>query len=85
MIVLIGKSLNICSHTVAVAETNNCLHEYVDFYRKSKHLPSITQSVLTGLPTGVGKKGNCVARKRKTTEVTDCIPVEWCYYYHHSF
>lgn len=38
-------------------------------------MPSITQLVLTGLPTGVGKKGNRVSRKRKITEVTDRIPV----------
>lgn len=69
------RSLNICSHTVAVAETNNCLPEYIDLYRKSKHLPSITQLVLTGLPTGPGRKGNCVSRKRKNIEVTDRIPV----------
>ena len=69
------RSLNICSHTVAVAETNNCLPQYIDFYRKSKHLPSITQLVLTGLPTGIGKKGNRISRKRKNTEVTDRIPV----------
>ena len=64
------KSLNICSHTVAVAESNNCLHEYIDFYRKSKHLPSIPWLVLTGLPTGNGNKGNRVYRKRKTTVST---------------
>ena len=32
------RSLNICSHIVAVAEINNSLHEYIDFYRKSKYL-----------------------------------------------
>ena len=69
------KSLNICSHTVAVAESNNCLREYIDFYRKSKHLPSITRLVLTGLPTGIGNKGNRVSCKRKSTEVTDRISV----------
>ena len=28
------KSLGICSHCVVVAETNNCLPDFVDFYRK---------------------------------------------------
>lgn len=69
------RSLNICSQTVAVAETNNCLPEYIDFYRKSKHFPSITQLVFIGLPTGLGRKGNRVSHKHKNTEITDHIPV----------
>ena len=76
------KSLNICSHTVAVAESNNCLLEYIDFYRKSKHLPSSTWLVLTGLSTGIGNKGNRVSHKHKSIEVTDHIPVRTAFSAH---
>ena len=67
------KSLNICSHCVVAAETNNCLCEFVDYYRKSKRLPSVTRLLLTGVSSGVGRKGNRVSRKRKVSEVTTRI------------
>lgn len=34
------KSMNICSHSVAVAHINDSLREFCDLYRKSKHLPT---------------------------------------------
>ena len=37
------KSLKICSHCVAVAHVNDSLQAFCDQYRKSKHLPSISQ------------------------------------------
>ena len=58
------KSLNICSHCVVVAEMNSCLPEFIDYYRKSKHLPSITQLVLTGVSSGIGKKINRICCKK---------------------
>ena len=64
------KSLGICSHSVAVAHTNDSLQEFCDYYRKSKRLPSITQLLLSGMPSGVGNKGNRVTRKRKKDDVT---------------
>jgi len=55
------KSLNIYSYCVVSAETNNCLCEFVDYYRKSKSLPSVTRLLLTGVSSGVRRKGNqCV-------------------------
>lgn len=41
------------------------LKEFCDLYRKAKHVPNISQLALTGLPSGIGKKGNQVNRKRK--------------------
>ena len=69
------KALGICSHCVAVAQSNSCLQEYINFFRKSKHLPSITQLLLTGLPGGVGNKGNRVSRKRKREEIQDRVTI----------
>lgn len=57
------KLMNLCSHCVAVACVNDSLKEFCDQYRKSKHVPSVTQLLLTGLPTGLGKKGNRTTRK----------------------
>ena len=55
------KSLGICSHCVAVAQSNSCLQEHTDFFRRSKHLPSIMQLLLTGLLGGLGNKKNRVS------------------------
>ncbi len=72
------KSLGLCSHSVAVAHVNGQLEQFCDLYRKTKHLPSITQLVLTGLPGGVGKKGNRITRKRKREEVTSRVSLTTC-------
>ncbi len=64
------KSIAICSHCVAVAQRNGILKKYVDFYRKSPNMP---QFLLTGLPSGLGNKGNRVKQKRKRTEVKDRV------------
>jgi hypothetical protein len=59
------KSLGICSHSVAVAQVNGSLKEFCDHYRKSKRLPSMSQLLLSGMPSGMGNKRNRVSRKRK--------------------
>ena len=69
------KSFAICSHCVAVAEAEKCLEEFANFYRKSKNLPSVTQLLLTGLPKGIGNKGNCVTRKRKRVDIDARVPL----------
>ncbi len=58
---------------MAVAQSNSCLNDYLNFFRRSKHLPSTTQLLLTGLPGGVVNKGNRVSRKRKREEVQDRV------------
>ena len=45
-------------------------------------MPSITWLVLTGLPTGIGNKGNRVSHKHKSIEVTDCTPVSTAFSAH---
>jgi hypothetical protein len=49
--------------------------EFCNLYRKSKHLPNVTQLVLTGVPSGVGKKANRVCRKRKREPECTRIPL----------
>ena len=67
------KSLGICSHSVAVAHVNNSLQEFCDYYRKLKRLPSMSQLLLSGMPSGMGNKGNRVIRKRKKEEITSVV------------
>lgn len=69
------KSLGLCSHVVAVAHTNGQLEEFCNSYRKLKKLPNISKLLLTGLPGGVGNKGNRVTRKRKKIEISSRIPL----------
>ena len=67
------KSLGICSHSVAVAQMNDSLQEFCDYYWKSKHLPSMSQLLLSGMPSGMGNKGNRVSRKRKKEEIMSIV------------
>ena len=62
------KSMGFCSYSIAVAQVNGQLNEFYNILRKSKRLPSISQLVITGLPAGLGNKGNRVNRKRKSEE-----------------
>ena len=67
------KSIGFCSHSIAVAQVNGQLEEFCNILRKSKRLPSISQLVLTGLPAGLGNKGNRVNRKRKSEEASSRV------------
>ena len=49
------KSMGISSHSVAVAHLNGSLNEFCNFYRKSKHVPSINNT--TG-KVELGKREN---------------------------
>jgi hypothetical protein len=71
------KSIGICSHCVAVAHTNNILQHYLDFFRKTKlKRPNITQLPTADMPTGVGKKGNRVVRKKKQSQIETVVPAQ---------
>ncbi len=59
------KSLGICSHSVAVAEVNKQLSEFLVSFKKTKKRPNFTQLALHGMPAGRGKKGSQASRKRK--------------------
>ena len=50
------KGMNICSHSVAVAEVNNQLKEFLDINKRRKS-PNITRLVSTSAPPGRVKKG----------------------------
>ena len=59
------RSLGICSHSVAVAEISGELHKFMDWFIKAKKRPNITNLVLTGMPSGRGRKGGVPPKKRK--------------------
>ena len=64
------KALNICSHTVAVAEANMSLAEFLAHFEKAKRKPNFTAVALHGNPAGSGRKGGAPPRKRK--KLTTC-------------
>ena len=65
------KSIGICSHTVAVAELNGKLLEFVAFYKKTKRVPNLTSMATSGMPKGKGRKGSEPPRKRKRKETVE--------------
>ena len=63
------KSIAFCSHTVAVAQINGKLPQFISSTKKKKKTPNITQLVTSDMPRGHGRKGAIPPRKRKLTEV----------------
>lgn len=61
------KALNICAHSVAVAELCHKLPEFVEQFKKSKKPPSLTKFADVTMPKGRGNKGNAASRKRKVS------------------
>ena len=57
-------SSKICSHTVAVAQLNNSLREFLDWFVSSSPQPNITALAMSGMPSGRGRKKNQVPRSR---------------------
>ena len=60
------KSLGICSHSVAVAETNGQLQHFLSV--KKKKAPSVTSLVTTNMPKGRGRKGGVPPRVRRSKQ-----------------
>ena len=58
-------SANICSHTLAVAETNGELLKFLQWYSATGNAPNISILAMQGLPSGRGRKGGQAKRKRK--------------------
>ena len=58
-------SLSVCSHSVAVAEVNGKLWQFVEWYRKSKKLLSLSRLVVKDMPKGRGQKGSKPPRKKQ--------------------
>ena len=63
------KSLALCSHTVAAAESNGDLQQFLKWYSKSrgKQPLNMTPLALQGMPAGAGRKGGRAPRKRTRT------------------
>jgi len=65
----------VCSHTVAAAEVNQKLTQFVQWLVKQNMTPNLTNLSMVGIPKGAGKKGgepkNTRKRKRGVT-----IPVQ---------
>ena len=57
-------SANICSHTLAVAETNGELLKFLQWYSAAGNAPNISTLAMQGLPSGRGRKGGQAKRKR---------------------
>ncbi len=69
------KSLNVCAHTVAIAEINNVLPQFIAWVKKTTKVgPNLTKLLTSDMPAGRGRKGNQAPRKReKTVEVTNRV------------
>lgn len=63
------KSLALCSHTVAAAESNGDLQQFLKWYSKSRGKQPLNMTPLTlqGMPAGAGRKGGRAPRKRSRT------------------
>ena len=61
------KGLGICSHSVAVAEVNGQLKEFLRL-KKHQKPPNLTNMVSTSAPRGRGRKGSVPTRHRKQSE-----------------
>ena len=62
------KSIGICSHTVAVAQLNNSLQQFIGWFMKAKKKPNFTKIATHDMPAGRGRKGSQAPRKRKKQE-----------------
>ncbi|KAL9953121.1 hypothetical protein ACROYT_G040483 [Oculina patagonica] len=64
------KSLKICSHAIAVAEREDTLHEYLEFYSKQPMSKKRNLTTVSNLDVNVGplgRKGRRVRKRSKTT------------------
>ena len=58
----------ICSHTLAVAQLNDDLILFLQWYNTSNNMPNITSLAMSGLPSGRGRKGGVGKRARDRQE-----------------
>ena len=59
------KSAKLCSHTVAAAEYNHQLDQFISSYGNIKKVPNITKLATTSMPRGRGRKGSKAPSKRR--------------------
>lgn len=62
------KSMGLCSHSVAVAEINGQLAQFISA-KKRKKSPNVTSLLTTSMPRGRGRKGGVAPRTRKAPQV----------------
>ena len=62
------SSSGICSHSIAVAEVNNDLDKFLQWYNSAAIEPNITSLGMSGLPSGRGRKGGLPKRKRSQSK-----------------
>jgi len=67
------SSAKICGHTLAVAETNGELSDFLQWYVRSRMEPNITTLAMQGLPSGRGKKGGKPKRKRSRVSTPNLL------------
>ena len=60
------KAMGICSHSVAVADINDKLMEFLA--KKTKKRANMTKLLTTNMPKGRGRKGGVAPRSRKPSE-----------------
>lgn len=74
--------LKMCCHTVATAEANHVLKEYIEFLKANVEMPNLHQLSVKGARSGAGRKGGKPARQRAhagkkqpvlTTSFTDTV------------
>jgi len=56
-------SSQICSHTIAAAESTGELASFLQWYTKCAEIPNISTLAMSGLPHGRGKKGGKPTRQ----------------------
>ena len=64
------KLLGMCSHSVAVAELNKQLKEFIATFTKSKRKANFSQLAMHGMPSGHENKGSQDPRKRRQSQPT---------------
>ena len=69
------KSIGICSHSVAVAQVNGKLEDFISAVKKKKKSPNVTALVTSTMPKGHGLKGGVPPRTRKASNVEACTRV----------
>ena len=62
------KSIAFCSHSIAVAQLNGMLPQFISFLKKKKVAPNVTKLVTSGMPRGRGRKCGVPPRKRRQVE-----------------
>ena len=59
------KPAKLCSHTVAAAEYNHQLDQFISSYGNVKKVPNITKFATTSMAKGRGRKGSKPPSKRR--------------------